>query len=529
MNMPVRILLRAGAEASMVEDFRVLAEATDNTGAPRYQERPTLEALAQFLVRGAGGPNRDAALYELCHLVNAVDAAGRARDRRSAFFLGPEAASPSRFRFRLDDALARGGWRRDGVRATAEGIVLSYRESEFTVRFGRMPFLAALYEFLAGMEEFGFFAELQGIFDHMAAQPADLKTVQAASNRISSHLRQYRRRHLALAQQEGKFDAILGFLSARSPAGQLHVNDAAVLDFWLEKAGTGDFRAYRTVFEAFTHFMRALDETGRAEAMLQAATIGVDRENGEVEPDDDANGAAAPNVWVSPLAMLDEEPASHIKFLKKDSERKPMELLMQHGPVALRLPVAFLRLEVFGAVQSAITTDLQVGRGHASVAKRLSCTDVQTYPAIVAQFAHLLELLRRLQKAAFYALHRGTSGMQPKVTILATPQTLFDQARAQVNDDQTSPDADAVEALMAEAEKAFRSVTRKGFDEESLAEEVRIEGFRRGAYALVGAARQLEAYLTAIGRLGGEPLEARFEADRAVFSARFGDLYRGEK
>lgn len=525
MNMPVRILLRAGAEASMVEDFRVLAEATDSVGNPRYQERPTLEALARFIARGAGGPNRDAALYELCHLVNAVDAAGRARDRRSAFFLGPEAASPARFRARLDAALTCGGWRREGLTRTAEGITLHYRDGEFTVRFGRMPFLAALYEFLAGMEEFNFFAELQTIFDPMTAQPGELKTVQGASNRLSSHLRQYRRRHLAMAQQEGKFEVILGFLSARAPAGTLHIDDTAVLDFWLEKAGAGDFRAYRTVFEAFTHFIRALDETGRAEAMLQAAPVGIDRESGEIEPEDSAAHPSAPAEWASPLALLDQAPASEIKFLKKDSERKPLEPLMQHGPMALRLPLAFLRLEAFGPIQSAITTDLQVGRGAASVVRRIACTDAQSYAAIVAQFAHLKELLGRLQKAAFYALHKRTSWTQPQVVSLVEPHVLFDQARAQVEDSGVLPDGAAIEALMMEAERTFRAVTRKGFDEAGLADEARIEGFRIGAVALVAAARQLEAYLAVISRVGGQALETRFDADKSLFSARFAELY----
>src|SRR5215469_10241225 len=111
---PSRTLVRAGAESSMLEDFRALADATAPGGTPRYREHRVLETLARFLVRGSAGANRDAALYELCHLVNAVDACGVAADRRNAFFLAPEAASPARFRTRLADALRRGGWRRPG-------------------------------------------------------------------------------------------------------------------------------------------------------------------------------------------------------------------------------------------------------------------------------------------------------------------------------------------------------------------------------------------------------------------------------
>jgi hypothetical protein len=79
--------------------------------------------------------------------------------------------------------------------------------------------------------------------------------------------------------------------------------------------------------------------------------------------------------------------------------------------------------------------------------------------------------------------------------------------------------------LLTEAERTFRAVTRKGFDEAGLADEARIEGFRIGAVALVAAARQLEAYLAVISRVGGQALETRFDADKSLFSARFAELY----
>jgi len=235
MNDPAQTLLRAGAEASMVEDFRALVEATAPNGAPRYRTYPLLEELARFLVRGANGPNRDAAFYELCHLVNAVDASGDGRDRRNTFFMGPEQALSRHFRARLDGALAKRGWRRPGFARTDEGIAIRYPDGDFVIRFSRMPFLAAVYEFLAGMEAFTFYPELQAIFDEMTRQAPDIKAIQAASNRIASQFRQYRRRHLAQTQQEGKFDLILGFLVERSPAGRVVIDDASVFDFWSEK------------------------------------------------------------------------------------------------------------------------------------------------------------------------------------------------------------------------------------------------------------------------------------------------------
>lgn len=503
MNVAARILFRAGAESSLVEDFRALADATAPDGAPRYRERPVLEDLARFLVGMTGGPNRDAAFYELCHLVGAVDAAGAASDRRNAFFLASEAATMHRFRFRLDEALSHGGWRRPGVSRTPEGIVMSYPESAFTVRFARIPFLAALYEFLCGMDDFSFYAELQGIFDEMGCAPADVKTVQAASNRIAARFRRYRRGHVAPARQDGKFDLLLSFLMGRSPPGRLAVDDAAVFDFWCTSSASGEFRAYRTVFDAFANFLRALDEMARADAISRAASIGTDRARGEVEPA--AVDIDLPGEWVSPLALLDHEPAADIKFFKKESERKPIEMLMHYGPAAIRLPLAFLRLESFGPVQSAITTDLQVRRGQAQVQARIACADAASYRSIVTVHEDILALIGRLQKAAFHVLHHAGGG-ETRVELSGVP---------------------GMTAVAAEAARTFRGMSRKGFDEAGLANEARIEGFRLGAEALVTAAEQLKRYLAAARRMtsGGHDLDSRFDADRCAFSARFGILY----
>jgi len=525
MNVVARTLLRAGAESSLVEDFRALAEATTPEGEPRYRERPTLEDLARFVARGGAGPNRDAAFYELCHLVNAVDAAGNCAGRRNAFFLEPEAATPARFRARLDRALAAKGWRRGGFQRDDDGIAIGYADVAFTMHFSRMPFLAALYEFMAGMDDFSFYAGLESIFDEMTDAPPALKQIKAASNRLASHFRQYRRRHLAHARHDGKFDLLFAFVAERSPEGALVIDDAAVLDFWVQKAAAGDFRAYRTVFDAFTNLLRALDETARGEAMAQAAPIGVDRAQGEEEPDDTA--ALAPlDEWNSPLAMLDEPPAAGIKFLKQEGERKPIEGLMHYGPGALRLPLAFLRLECFGPVQSAITTDLQVGRER--VEERIGCSGVQSYGEIVTRLENILALVKRLQKAAFYALHRGSEGETRPANVFSFPAgTLFDQARSMIEQGKALPDDDDLARLNVEAARTFRAVARKGFEEARLGEEDRRRGFEIGAGALVAIAAHLENYIVAARRIAGRErtLEHMFDADRSIFSERFRVLY----
>ena len=77
---------------------------------------------------------------------------------------------------------------------------------------------------------------------------------------------------------------------------------------------------------------------------------------------------------------------------------------MAYGPHAVSLPLAFLRLESFGPVQSAITTDLQVKRGAQSVRRRIACEDSESYVAKQAGFQTALAHVRNLQKAILYAL-----------------------------------------------------------------------------------------------------------------------------
>ncbi|MBT7977492.1 MAG: hypothetical protein HN557_12585, partial [Rhodospirillaceae bacterium] len=85
MTQMEQIIQGAGASAQLLADFRALAEATTMDGAPRHAPRPVLNWLARVIVGREGGPNRDTPLYELCHLVNAIEAGGDGPDRLLLF------------------------------------------------------------------------------------------------------------------------------------------------------------------------------------------------------------------------------------------------------------------------------------------------------------------------------------------------------------------------------------------------------------------------------------------------------------
>ncbi len=523
----------AGASGQLLADFRALAEATTADGAPRYALRPVLNRLARAIVGREGGPNRDMPLFELCHLVNAVEACGNAPDRQAMFFLSGRRVAASACAHQIDLALAEDGWRRQGFTRTGDGIGIDYRDGNFGINFGRMPFLIALYEFLCGMEDYDFYSEFARIIDEMIVQADSVVAIQQAANAIARRLRRYRSAHLSFTPHNERFEAIYGFLRERSPELRVRITDGDVLDFWTRHSIGNDFRGSRTVFNAFANFIQALDGAAGGAAAEGALRIGTDREEGEVDPTDGAMEFGTHGDWRTPFAVLDEPPAARIKFFKKRGERENIELLMEYGPHAASLPLAFLRLESFGPVQSAITTDLQVKRGAQSVRRRIACEDCESYAAKQAGFQTALAHVRNLQKATLYALSQATESqttdISPDGNVVSLhagdPISLFEAARQ--GDDSPEIDGEAAARITEEAARAFRALTRKGFTDAALKDEAYLDGFREGAGAVLSIAAQIEAFLDAVERLAETPpgLDTRHREDQAVFSAQFAKIY----
>ena len=52
----IRPIIQAGARGRLVDDFRILAEATAPSGEPKFAPRPVLVWLARFIVGHHSGP-----------------------------------------------------------------------------------------------------------------------------------------------------------------------------------------------------------------------------------------------------------------------------------------------------------------------------------------------------------------------------------------------------------------------------------------------------------------------------------------
>ena len=134
------VLLSGGADERMLEDFRVVAHCTAASGEDKFLPRP-LQQLAHFLVGRSGGPNRDTPLYELCHLVNSINAAGGTTDARWRFFLGQDQVRSSTCRVLFHEILTAGGRRHGGFKMAESGVSIHYTDDSFSINFDRMPFL----------------------------------------------------------------------------------------------------------------------------------------------------------------------------------------------------------------------------------------------------------------------------------------------------------------------------------------------------------------------------------------------------
>ncbi|MEG3619698.1 hypothetical protein V5T82_14630 [Magnetovibrio sp. PR-2] len=481
MNTAISTLAQSGGRDTLIQDFRAVAEATTLSGAPRYSETPTLMWLAKFVTGAAGGPNKDAPLFELCHLITALKLGfGGGADLRAEFFLGLNPATPAAYKSFFDDAVAG-----EGLTVEDEQVTLNSGPAPFSIRYGRMPRLVALFEFLAGLDAFSFFGAFNDILDELEQSP-NLAAIKAAANQLSSRMRHYRLQHLASAESDGKFTTVYSFLQDRSPQNAFQIDDAAIFEFWALHNQQNDYKGYRTVFDLFFKFMAAMDEVTSRRAAQDAGVLGADREGGELDIGEDSIDVLSPN-WESPLDVFEEPPLSDIKFFKKSTELKPLETLMTYGPKVQSLALAFLRYEIFGFLQSAITNDLQIGRGEESVQNRVQCTDAEAYTERKTTFETLEAHVHQLIQACLHVVASDT--------VVAFPGIEDDSA------------------------KAFKKLTRKGFDDRA---RDNADAFKLAADPLLSVRTQLQGLLKALDKLD---LETHFDADRVAFRQQFRALY----
>ena len=193
-------------------------------------------------------------------------------------------------------------------------------------------------------------------------------------------------------------------------------------------------------------------------------------------------------------------------FFKQKNERAPIEQLMKYGPYANSLPIAFLRTETFGAVQSGITNDLQIKRGAQSIKNRITCKDATSYDEIMEVFEDIFEHVKKLELASLHAISKRME-YNTVSNVTGNVVNLFEKKEENnldidldINIDEEI-DTEKFEIVMREAEIAFKELTRMGFSAENLENDMYIEAFRIGAGALINIKYQFERFFRELSKL----------------------------
>ena len=531
MKDPIRTLARGGADGEALADFRCLADATSASGGPRYRNKAHLSWLSAVIAgEHMSAQNRDEPLYALCHLVLMIDAAWPGAEGRWMALLAADQPSLQQFRAWFDENTVDAGWKKPGFAVTPKGVSGTAGDAPWHIYFGRMVSLAALFEFLIGMEAGAHHAEIESTFEALCAGDSGEAEIRGASNALAKILRSYRRRHFSRAVHEERFNTLYRFLSDRSPDGRIVIDDQAIFVFWLESTGDA-FVSYAGAAEAMIKLYRLFAASEIGVAIDDAAPFGAERD--EWDASEDALGDMPGGPWRSPFEVIDAPPASAIKFFKKEGERKPLANVAAFGPEVEALPLTVLRLDSFGAVQSAISNDLRLSRG--TLAARLSCEGAHSYQTLYDTLRGLKPHLEALQKATLWAIyshgrvdgHSGRDGRTATAAgadnVIAFPGNAAPQLAVPDEDVPSEQHAQ----ILSDAERAFKAMTRKGFDAVSLRDDEHVAGFYVGAGAVLQIADVLERYLRTLTRYQ-QHLDDMFERDRALFAQRFEILY-GEK
>ena len=479
---------RLGGEGDVISTLQTLADSH------RYQNPIILTRLARVIAGASGGGNKDAPLFELCHLINAADAAGfHGQDGLLTFFMATETITPGHFKRTFSECSEHEQWRRGGFSADSTHVLIDYNDATFNIHYGRMPLLAAIYEFLSAMESWAFFSEFNDILTEMLAGSVAIEQIKAASNRVASRFRKYRHTHISWSKHEERFDKLSTFLNEHSVNGQWTISDPNIFTFWLLHSTGQEFRGYKTVFDAFVVLLSVIQKGQVSSSVQSAHILGSDKDQGEIDPSNMEISEEPIVEWENPLPFFDQGELKNIKFLKGTSERQPIENLMKYGPYARRLPQAFLRLECFSPIQSAITNDLQMKRGTERINERLSCDDAISYNNKIQVYKDIAGHLRSLQLAVWHVI----SGSE----------------RPNNHD----------EVLQHDAKIAFESLRRKGFETPNVDEDRRSE-FSLAGEEIVKMADQIKRFKDTVEALDLISSEV-FASDKEKFSGQLHKIY----
>ncbi len=519
-----QMILASAASDDLRHVLRGVIEATAAGGRPRYPP-----ATGHALARAILTRNYARALLELCHLVGAAERIDRRHGYAGVFWAVTPALSAS-FQARFQ-AGAAGAPMVAGLAVNGREIFVAHGRESFAISYARMPFLAALLDFM--ITALGFRA-----VDHLLAPVVDQVpgAVPQTANALARAIYGYLRDHLPPPQENRKRYTLLAFLKQRTGAHftAADIDDAAVFDFWTGPPGDGgDYRLYSRVVGSFLG-LRELLEVGQRRLEMEHAGpwFGERWVPGDLAP--------APNA-PSLLDLCGPERSARLKFLTK----READLL---GPILSATPsdleamsLSLARAAVFGPMQARLSQALRRGLGRPACRRLLAQGPAGDYRDFAARLSGVVDRLALSGLAALHilAMVGHPAAVAPILAEVTDPAWLGHlrpppqgkRAGARLVGDLyrrlATGDCDpGVAALLARARRAHRRLERDGFRADQAADPAVVAAAAAGLAPVDRAVAGGRLYLKRLTRVGdGFTDDALFAADLVRFRRRFATLY----
>jgi len=532
------LILEEGKSSELSQCLQLIQE-TRVDDVDKYTEK-TCRELARIIVCRTYAP----VVHELCHMVVIAAHHGSPSGRYEELFWDCGAARSHAFRAHLTARPAHD----TPVHIDSGEAQIAYGDKPFAVSYGRMPLLAALLEFL--MTTLGY-TDMDEALNPLLGEVPDAVQVSEAAKDLSRRLYGYLQDHLPPVQTQKKNRSFLAFAVEHS-GGALtpqNLNDDLVMDYWTENSAGADdtaeidARTYKGVFDTARRLIRLLRFAEEKFRMGAALPIGTDRDGGEIDPaaledaiaeiDDDHDGD------------VEDILGGDVKFLNK----RELGILGEaaHDPsVGGGLPRSILRAAVFGHAQSRLTQAQRAKAGAAETADLIEELPDSDYETRLADYAGLYDHIERMAIAGLHVLAQAGHSAAIPLALALRPD--LDMAGIAPEDDEPDwADANVVSfqaatagrrffdhlqgdgdlgRLGTEATAAFKSISRKGFSENEIADKAIITAFAEGTDALLALRGQLGTFI----EKHAEPIDwaRQFEADTPRFRNQFTLLYGGQ-
>lgn len=530
--------LAGGAvDDELIQAIQSLADATARDGF-RYEPR-VIRSLVQLIAARAYGRT----LLELSHLLTLAERAG-GRHGAAGFFWGIEQARGPAFQQVLlmnwDDIADTGL----DAELVADSVRINHPDGGFLVHFGRMPLLAALFEFL--VVTIGYEA-VTAASKVMTQGRASARAAAACSNDLSRLLYDYLRGRLPSAQHHRQHRRMVDHMT-REKGGSFQVadiDDASVLGFWVwaterHADEPREVKSLRAMVLAFIQLRRAFQAVLDRRTVDGARSIGTDVDAGEVDPEALELTLEGLEEDRDRVAELTSAPLNTVKFLNK-REVERLDLIGRHGEHGKALALSVLRAGVYGDLQGRLTEARRRHKGADEILALIKEGPAETYADRLGGLRKLSNHLANCRLAALHVLgqHRVMDALGllidlfPDLDLGLPPQQPVAEGVAEIIPIQAKSllralalGEDPVATQAADAAKGFAAISRQGFSEEAVADPAHAEVFSTAAPALAAILSDLEDYLDRVTRLiGPDALVFPMDRDQAIFADTFRTLY----